>query len=285
MTILCGLIIGEHMFITYGFIYRIRLFFSEIQLKVDKQVTKEQMYEHLFQTLSLLTSIEDMSNLFIEYQYSVKKLSKINRMLRLPRKRKMFDDTKFKRKDLLEKFDETINIVITNILNKKNSKYTIYNPFNGKEDRYYDIQKRHGKFILFSDSMFVGISKENHFLINDLNGNTVIKLKLDVNKDSDFIFKNNVKDSIFEIKNEGGYIDLYNLSRNKEESTTTISSDIYTEKKDDRGIQVIWMDEDADYEFSILLALGVAELTYNHFRKINRRLNMMRYMTLKNLQR
>ena len=104
MTILCGLIIGEHMFITYGFIYRIRLFFSEIQLKVDKQVTKEQMYEHLFQTLSLLQSIEDMSNLFIEYQYSVKKLSKINRMLRLPRKRKMFDDTKFKKKDLLEKF-------------------------------------------------------------------------------------------------------------------------------------------------------------------------------------
>ena len=49
--------------------------------------------------------------------------------------------------------------------------------------------------------------------------------------------------------------------------------------------KVIWMDEDADYEFSILLALGVAELTYNHFRKINRRLNMMRYMTLKNLQR
>lgn len=64
------------MFITYGFIYRIRLFFSEIQLKVDKQVTKEQMYEHLFQTLSLLTSIEDMSNLFIEYQYSVKKTIK-----------------------------------------------------------------------------------------------------------------------------------------------------------------------------------------------------------------
>lgn len=130
------------MFITYGFIYRIRLFFSEIQLKVDKQVTKEQIYEHLFQTLSLLKSIEDMSNLFIEYQYSVQKLSKINRMLRLPRKRKMFDDTKFKRKDLLEKFDETINIVITNILNKKNSKYTIYNPFNEKEEQYYDIQKK-----------------------------------------------------------------------------------------------------------------------------------------------
>lgn len=81
-------------------------------------------------------------------------------MLRLPRKRKMFDDTKFKRKDLLEKFDETINIVIANILNKKNSKYTIYNPFNEKEEQYYDIQKKHGKFTLFSDSMFVGISKK-----------------------------------------------------------------------------------------------------------------------------
>ena len=273
------------MFITYGFIYRIRLFFSEIQLKVDKQVTKEQIYEHLFQTLSLLTSIEDMRYLFIEYQYSVKKLSKINRMLRLPRKRKLFDDTKFKRKDLLEKFDETTNIVITNILNKKNSKYTIYNPFNEKEEQYYDIQKKYGKFTLFSDSMFVGISKKNHFLINDLDGNTVIKLKLDVNKDSDFIFKNSVKDSNFDIRNEEGYIDLYNLSTNTDESTTTISSDIYTEKKDDRGIQVLWMDEDADYELSILLSLGIAELTYNHFRKINRRLNMMRYMTLKNLQR
>src|SRR5690554_5597456 len=271
------------MFITYGFIYRIKLFFSEIQLKVDKQVTKEQMYEHLFQSLSLLTSIEDMRYLFIEYQYCVKKISKINRMLRLPRKRKMFDDTRFKKKDLLEKFDESTNIVVTNVLNKKNLTYTIYNPFNEKEDQYYDIQKRHGKFILFSDSMYVGISKKNLFLINDFNGKTVIKLKLDVNKDSDFIFKNNVKGSIFEIKNEGGYIDLYNLSRNKEESTTTISSDIYTEKKDDRGIQVIWMDEDADYEFSILLSLGIAELTYNHFRKINRRSNMMRYMTLKNL--
>jgi len=51
---LCGLIIGEHMFITYGFIYRIKLFFSEIQLKVDKQVTKEQMDEHLFQSITLL---------------------------------------------------------------------------------------------------------------------------------------------------------------------------------------------------------------------------------------
>jgi len=282
---LCGLIIGEHMFITYGFIYRIRLFFSEIQLKVDKQVTKEQMYEHLFQTLSLLKSIEDMSNLFIEYQYSVKKLSKINRMLRLPRKRKMFDDTKFKKKDLLEKFDETINIVITNILNKKNSKYTIYNPFNEKEDQYYNIQKKHGKFILFSDSMFVGISKENRFIINDLDGNTVIKLKLDVNKHSDFLFKNTAKDSIFEIRNEEGYIDLYNLSKSTEESNTTLSSDIYTEKKDDRGIQVLWMDEDADYELSILLTLGVAELTYNHFRKTSRRLNMMRYAVLRSLSR
>ncbi len=272
------------MFITYGFIYRIKLFFSEIQLKVDKQVTMEQVYEHLFQTLSLLQSIEDMSNLFIEYQYSVKKLAKINRMLKSPRKRKMFDDTKFKKKDLLKKFDETINIVITNILNKKNSKYTIFNPFNEKEDQYYDVQKKRGKFILFSDSIFVGVSKENHFLINNLDGDTVIKLKLDVNKDSDFIFKNNVKDSIFEIRNEDGYIDLYNLTTNTDESTTTISSDIYTEKKDDCGIQVLWMDEDADYELSILLALGVAELTYNHFRKINGRLNMMRYMTMKNLQ-
>jgi hypothetical protein len=271
------------MFITYGFIYRIKSFFSEIQLKVDKQVTKEEMYEHLFQTLSLLTSIEDMSYLFIEYQYCIKKLSKINRMLRLPRKRNMFDDTSFKNKDLLDKFDETINIVVTNILNKKT--YTIYNPFNEKEDQYYDIQKKHKKFLLFSDSVFVGISKENYFLINDLDGNTVIKLKLDVNKENDFLFKNNVKDSIFEIRNEEGYVDLYNLSKNTEESITTISSDIYTEKKDDRGIQVLWVDEDADYELSILLTIGVAELTYNHFRKIDRRLNMMRYMTLKNLSR
>ena len=43
------------------------------------------------------------------------------------------------------------------------------------------------------------------------------------------------------------------------------------------------MDEDADNELSILLTIGVAELTYNHFRKNDRRLNMMRYMTLKNL--
>lgn len=38
-----------------------------------------------------------------------------------------------------------------------------------------------------------------------------------VNKYRDFIFKNNVKDSIFEIRNEDGCIDLYNLSKNIDE--------------------------------------------------------------------
>jgi len=269
------------MFITYGFIYRIKSFFSEIELNVDKQVTEDQIYEHLFQGLSLLKSIDDMRYLFIEYQYCIKKIAKINRMLRIPRKREMFDQTKFNKKDLLNRFDETSNIVITNILNKKNSQYTIYNPFNEKQEQFYDIQKKHGKFSLFSDSLFVGISKEDQFIINDLNKNLIIKLKLKMNKNYEFLFENRNKNSNYEIRNDEGYIDLYDLSQNTEEPVTTISSDIFTEKKEDRGIQVIWMSEEADYELSILLAIGIAELTYNHFKKSKRQLQMMTYMMLK----
>jgi len=269
------------MFITYGFIYRIKSFFSEIELNVDKQVTEDQIYEHLFHVLSLVKSIDDMRYLFMEYQFSIKKITKINRMLRIPRKREMFDQTKFKEKDLINKFNETTNIVISNILNKKNSQYTIYNPFVEKQEQFYDIQKKHRKFSLFSDSLFVGISKEEQFIIKDLNGNLIIKLKLKINTENDFLFMNHNKNSNYEIRNDEGFIDLYDLSLNTEESVTTISSDIFTEKKYDRGIQVIWMDEEADYELSLLIAIGIAELTYNHFRKSKRERQMMTYMMMK----
>jgi len=113
--------------------------------------------------------------------------------------------------------------VITNILNKKNSQYTIYNPFNEKQEQFYDIQKKHGKFSLFSDSLFVGISKEDQFIINDLNKNLIIKLKLKINKNHEFLFENRNKNSNYEIRNDEGYIDLYDLSQNTEESVTTKS--------------------------------------------------------------
>lgn len=273
------------MLITYGFIYRIKLFFSQIGYKPQNQVTEEQLYEQLFLGLSFLKSFSDMSSLIMEYQYCNKHLAKINKMLNSSKKRELFDDTIFKKNDLYDKFDEQTNIVITNIINKKDKQYTIFNPFNEQEEWFYDVEKKHNRFILYTDSTFVGISKENYFSINHLNGSAIIKLKLEVNDNGDFLFINSIKNSSFEIRNEDGFIELYDLDNSTEESVATICSDIYTEKKDNRGIQTIWMDEEADYELSLLLTLGVAELTYNYFKKMQRRINMMRYMTMKNLSR
>lgn len=85
------------------------------------------------------------------------------------------------------------------------------------------FKKKHGKFVLFSDSLFVGISKEDQFIIKDLNKNLIIKLKLKINKNHEFLFENRNKNSNYKIRNDEGYIDLYDLSQNTEESVTTKS--------------------------------------------------------------
>ncbi|MDY0278227.1 MAG: hypothetical protein RBQ97_09115 [Acholeplasma sp.] len=268
------------MFITFIFIYRIKLFFSQIGLSVRDNLTKDDLYESFKQTIARVNSVSDINELVLELFYCYKKIRKINKMLSLVKKRAIFDDIKFSKKELYGREKEDINIVVTNALDNKINQFRIFNPFfeelNNKE---LTIYPKRSKFQLFTDSDYFGIHSGQHFHVYSKDKVKVMDIILKERKE-EFTFINRIKQSGFRLMNDNGFIKIVDNEVNEEEEIAIISSDILAEKVTDRTTQILWLMDEGYFEISVLVCIAISLLTSNYFRTMKRRNQMIMYSAI-----
>lgn len=268
------------MFITFSFIYRIKLFFSQVGLPVRDNLTKDDLYESFKKTIVRVNSVADINELVLELFYCYKKIRKINKMLSLVKKRAIFDDIKFNKKELYEREKEDYNIVVTNALDSKTNQFRIFNPFF-EEMNYKEltIYPKRSKFQVFTDSDYFGVHAGQHFHVYSKDKDKVMDIIMK-DKNEDFLFINRTKQSQYKLMNDNGFIKILDNEVNTDEEVAIISSDILTEKMTDKTTEVLWLMDDRYFEISVLVCIAIGLLISNYFKTMKRRNQMMMYSSI-----
>jgi len=260
------------MFITYGFIYRIKKFFCQIDLNVEDNITIDIIYEHLIQTVCKIQSVIDVNKLICDFLYCNKKIKKIKRLLYKKNKRIYFDGITFKKSDLFKRNKQGNNIVVTNALDNRSKEFQIIFQSSDDTSETLVLTTKLGwsKIKIFSDYKYYGVLSGDHFKIYTSDKTKI----LDIVRDKDELtFHNIIKKSRYQLINDEYFIDLIDNEESDEEFAT-ISSDILKPKVTDKSTQVLWLFDDDKFEISVLVCIAITLLTKRYYI----RLKHMQYM-------
>ncbi|MDI6451942.1 hypothetical protein [Peloplasma aerotolerans] len=232
-------------------------------------------------TLVKLKYITDINLVINDYKYIIKKIRRINRVLKNNREKFNLIETN-ETQTLFERFDSKENIVVTNILNKNIKKFSFFeaNEYNMTDKFDFIFSKK--RYYVYSDYEYFGTFRKGKYIIHDINKNCIFKIRIKKHMSDNSLKLENLINNEYSLKEKNDFIDLYDKTFDDKDEFATIQCDILKEKLYHKISASLWLYDNNYYEISMLLTLGICLLYIDYFKTLDMKIKMIMATAISN---
>lgn len=262
------------------FIENLKLFFTQIQLDINNEISSDTIYYKMVVTSMKIKDLSSLHYFYRDYFYFDKRIKRIKRVLNNQKKRQYYENIQVLKSDLYETHKKYSSTIITNVLSKNRKDFIVFDEaFESKSNHASYVERKGSKYIIFSDGDYYGVDRGKKFSIYTNNGNEIVRLKYRDRYDLSEPLVNLIKNSDIQVDEEEGFVEIYDLTLSEEESISFLAHDIWSKKEHDIASCVAVFDDYNYLEITALIAIAMIRLTSDHFKAFEARRNAIKYST------